>query len=157
MEMSAYRIREDHSVGTIDPRKMTSDWFTDDSVYWVDVLAPTVDDVRRFLEPLELHRAITAACTDASDTPRVIMFERYLYMVFPFSRAGNQTSCLRFLCGPTAIVSFHADALPEVIVAEESADAVSAKQGSLVEDYLIYLLVALGNVGLAALAYWFYR
>ena len=48
MEMSAYRIREDHSVGPIDSRNMTSDWFTDDSVYWIDVLAPTVDDVRGF-------------------------------------------------------------------------------------------------------------
>ena len=114
MQRSAFRVREDHSVVPIDPREMTADWFTDESVYWVDVLTPTSDDVRQFLEPLELHHSIAAACTDASDAPRVILLERYLYMVFPFTRNGNQTSCLRFLCGPTAIVSMHADALPEI-------------------------------------------
>jgi magnesium transporter len=85
------------------------------------VHASRVDDLEQFLEPLELHQAITEACIDASDAPRVIMLERFLFAVFPFSRANNQTSCLRFLCGPTAIVTMHADALPEVA---EVADAL---------------------------------
>ncbi len=114
MQMSAFRVREDHSVVSIDPREMTSDWFTDDSVYWVDVLTPTADDVRQFLEPLGLHHSIAAACIDASDAPCVIMLERYLYMVCPFSGPHNQISWLRFLCGPTAIVSLHADSIPKI-------------------------------------------
>ncbi len=120
MKITAYRIQEDCSVAPIDPGEMTSSWFTDDVVYWVDVLAPRIDDVREFLESLELHPAITAACTNASDAPRVIVLERFLFAAFPFIRGNNETSCLRFLCGPTAIVTMHADALPEV--AEVAAD-----------------------------------
>ena len=114
MQMTAYRVQQDRSVVPVDPREMTSSWFTDDQVYWVDLLVSHVDDVKQFLEPLDLHQAITAACTDASEAPRVIVLERFLFAVFPFSRANNQTSCLRFLCGPTAIVTMHADALPEI-------------------------------------------
>ena len=114
MQITAYRVQEDRSVAPIDPREMTSNWFTDDQVYWVDARVSGVDDVEQFLEPLDLHPAIIAACTDASDAPRVIILERFLFAAFPFSRANNQTSCLRFLCGPTAIITMHADALPEV-------------------------------------------
>ena len=114
MQMTAYQVHEDRSVVPIDPREMTSNWFTDDAVYWVDVLTPGGDDLRQFLEPLQLNQAITAACTDTSVTPRIIMLERLLFAAFPFYRINNQTSCLRVLFGPTAVVTMHADALPEL-------------------------------------------
>jgi magnesium transporter len=83
-------------------------------VYWIDVHAPRVDDLKQFLDQLELHPAITAACTDASDPPRVITLERFLFAAFPFCHANNETSCLRVLCGPTAIVTMHGGAMLEV-------------------------------------------
>lgn len=114
MSIHAYTITDDLSLAEVDPREMSDAWFTDDVVRWMDVSASGSDDIEQLLEPLRLRSAVAEAFMNTNTEPRVIAFETLLFGAIPIRPSDCQATCLRFLCGPTGLLTFHTALVPEL-------------------------------------------
>ena len=132
MNINAYTIADDLRLAEVDAREMSDVWFTDDVVRWVDVSASSSDDVQKIIEQLRLPSAIGEAIMSTNTQSRVIAFETLLFGAIPIQPSDCQSTCLRFLCGPTGLLTLHTAPVLEIDeVAKDLQDDLRLTQATV--------------------------
>ena len=104
MNLKTYNLSEE-GLTFLASSEMAPEWFTDDQVRWIDVMASESDEMERLLEPLDLDEEIRVAGAAKEARPEVIAFEELLFVRQSFLGCDGKVHTLRLLCGPTAILS----------------------------------------------------
>ncbi len=67
MHLKTYNLNQDGGVIPQESSEVAPEWFTDDVVRWVDVIASDTEEVEYLLEPLDLEESIQAAAAKTDD------------------------------------------------------------------------------------------
>lgn len=106
MQVDAYIITNERLLEPVDARKISDDWFYDDTVRWIKITSATPEEVERALQPLELHPRIVHACAHP-EPPQIDVFEKFLFMAMPLWRpdAAAAPSSVRFVGAATTLIT----------------------------------------------------
>lgn len=143
MQLNSYNLTRDGGVTSQESSEMTPEWFTDDVVRWVDVIASNTEEIEQLLDPLDLDERVEAAAAKTEARPEVIAFEEVIFLRIPFLGQDGEHHSLRLICGPTAIVSTRTAPMPEIGELARTLQSGARKVKPSVADLLIEILEAI--------------
>jgi magnesium transporter len=109
-----YQIRETKLLEPVPADRLSWTDLQDQPLGWLDVADFQPEELRQFLEPLDLHPLVLEDCLQPEDNPSVAAHGNALFIKFPtpFGLDEARPSYLSIVCLPTTLITIHQAAIP---------------------------------------------
>ena len=92
MNLTCYEIDSRRCLKPFDPERLSASWLDDPVERWVDIEAPSEDELQRVVATLGLPQAVIKACLEPQRSMRFAPYEQALYLEYPTHPAFPQHS-----------------------------------------------------------------
>ena len=134
------------SSGRLQKQPTVTGWPTADlsqlGESWFDVEEATLEELRSFLSPLDLHPVMMGRCLDSTNSPGVISYDRAILLEFPSTLSLDtlDPSYLTILLQSPVLVTIRTGPMPAID--ELINDMTAQKMSSLIHlIQLVYLIL----------------
>ncbi len=146
MKRTCYEIDSRRCLKPFDPKRLSASWLDDPVERWVDIEAPSEDELQGWTAPLGLPQAVIKACMEPQRSMRFASYEQALYLEYPMhlDADGGRRPYLSIICLPTTLVTVHRDPVPALAQVTAEMCGEVRLRGAGTSFLLTHLLTALG-------------
>lgn len=114
METMFSQIRDGKLVEQNSPEGRISSLPGEPGEFWIDIQSKDVEEIRKFLTPLDLHPVQLTRCLDSINTPGVISFGKSLLMEYPaaFNPKLSEAAYLSILLQSNLLITIRHGSMP---------------------------------------------
>ena len=143
MKVQSFELTDDQQIVKVPTENGSPMWLEDPVHRWLDLEAPSDEDLSTFLEPLEIDMQLLRARADPNSSSFFDFLDNLLFLRLPtqVSSTAVDFTSITLLCLPTTLVTIHQDPLPAI------SDLASRLMGrtrltSATTSALVYQLIA---------------
>lgn len=121
-------------------------WARDGVTVWVDLEAPTSDEVAQLASITEVDATLLESCQMGQARPRIEEFEHYLFLMMqgalaPKEGAEFQPRQIAAFCGPRFLVTIHQEPLRSIATLRDKCGRFGAQLLGRGTDYLLFDII----------------
>ena len=116
MKLRSFEITDAKHIVEVPAEEGSSTWFEDPVHRWLDIEAPEEEELKAFLEPLNIDPEVLSARVEPDSGFFGEVLEKLLFIRIPTQTAtadGGLTH-ISLLCLPTTLVTIHAEPVPAI-------------------------------------------
>ena len=140
-QLRCHRIDPDlRRVVRLAPDEVVAGWAETNDEVWIDIQARHPDDIRAFLEQLDLHSLILEDCLDPHRSSRFSSYERSLHFEVPVFSTDAVDDYLSVICVPRLLATIRTSKIAEVDrLSQDDDQQVQLNEGT--KSALLYAIL----------------
>ncbi|HBN77738.1 MAG TPA: hypothetical protein DD473_18405 [Planctomycetaceae bacterium] len=147
MQFRVFGISDNSTLVTLAETKLSASWQEDEINRWIDIEAPTPQELEDLLTPLKLRPEVLKACLQTERTTRMLSQATAMYMEVPTHLGWDEPEkpYVSFLCLQTTIITIHHDKLHTIEDVIRDLDGDVPLYANNSSALLYYLLIEIGK------------